>query len=366
MKKYIVKYKWPLVIFFICLVIVLGRNLLSKQASLSVVPNTQTVQVQKVGKENKVPALELSGSIEAHNSSVISSKFGGKIKIIPVDNGTKVEPGQVLLFMEDVQQQNGVLAARSALEKAKANLVNVQKTFEQTEELLKAEVVSQNDYDKAKLALDVATADVGAATAAFSNAEEVLRDTRIVSSLNGFVADRRMKEGQVVAAGTPLMTVQDISSVYIVVKVNQEFISQVKPDQSAEIVVEAYSGQKFQGKVELINPVADSTTRTFEVKIAVQNPDSLLKPGMYAKATLALGAPLQVISVPQTAVSGKEGLYYVFLAVENTAKRQAVEIGETMGKNIEIKSGLEEGQQLITSNVNKLKDGDPIQITDQL
>jgi membrane fusion protein (multidrug efflux system) len=365
MKKYLRKLKWPLVILVIFILIVAGRRFLNRSTAATSVPNSQTVQVLTIGKEKKADVLELSGNIEANDSAVISSKFGGKVQQVPVENGMKVTNGQVLLLMEDGQQQSGVLAAQSSLEKAQANLANVQKTYNQTKSLLAAAVVSQSDFDKAQLALNVATADEKAAEAALANAQEVLRDTRIFSPLNGFVADCKIKTGQVVGAGTPLMTVQDLASIYVVVKINQEYISQLKPGLPAEISTDAYPGRKFEGKVAIINPVADSTTRSFEVKISVPNPDFLLKPGMYAQADLTLGTALDVISVPQTAVSGKEGLYYVFLLEENKAKRQTVEVGATMGKNIEIKSGLKVGQQLIVSNVNKLKDGDLIKIADQ-
>jgi len=230
--------------------------------------------------------------------------------------------------------------------------------------LFTAGAVSQSDVDKAKLALDSASADADSAAAAVSNAEDAYNDTRIHSTINGLIANKGIKEGQVVSAGTLLMTVQDVSSVYVVVKVNQEYISQITRGLAAEVTVDAYLGQKFQGKVDIINSAADSLTRTFEVKIMIANPDSLLKPGMFAQSKISLGLPADVVSIPQTAVSGKEGMYYVFMAEDNKAKRQLVEIGDIMDKNVEIKSGIKEGQKIIVTNINKLKDGDLIKITD--
>ncbi len=365
MKTMILKFKWLIVLVIVIVLLIAGKALLGKQDAAAEVPGTQTVLAEKISREAKDQVLELTGTIEAQDNIIVTSKFGGKVKEVIADNGSKVNHGQILIYMEDTQQQNAVIQAQSSLNKARANLANVQKTYGRMEALYEAGAVSGNDYDNAKLAYDVALADVDLAQSALSNAQEALRDTKITSKLDGFVADCDIKEGQVVDVGTPLMTVQELSSVYLTVNINQEDITKVKQGQKAAVSADAFANVNFNGEVVILNPVADSASRSFEVKIRINNPDFLLKPGMFAEAEIVIDSPKMVISVPQTAVSGKEGVYYVFIADGNTAERRSVELGETIGQNIEVKSGLEEGEKLIVTNVNKLKDGDSIRITEE-
>jgi len=364
MKLNLWRYKWPIVIVLI-LIIIIAARLININKEPDVTESEQAVLVQKISSEKKETVLELSGSIEAGSSIVVSTKYGGKVAEIPVNNGTKVNRGQNLLLFDDVQQANAVKAAKSALTKAQANFSNLQKSFEQMIELQAAGAVSRDDLDKTKLALDIARADTGAAEAALANASDAYNDARIISDLDGFVAGLQIREGQVVGAGTPLMTVQDVSSVYVVVKVSQESISKIKKDLPAEITLNTDSQEKFEGMVDQVNTVADSMTRSFEVKIIVSNSDFILKPGMFVRTKIRIGSPVDVVAVPQTAVIGKEGMYQVFTVEGNTAKRQIVETGDIIGEKVEIRSGVQVGQQIIVSNVNKLKDGDLISISQQ-
>lgn len=367
MKKYLLRFKWVIVVIIIIALIVMGKSFLDNQADADTetVSKAQMVQVEKIIKEEKNQTLELTGTIEAKDSIVVTSKFGGKIKEILIQNGIKANNGQILLLMDDTQQQNALIAAQNTLAKARANLNYVQKNFERMTTLYQAEAISRNDYDNSKLSYDVALADVNLAQASLSNAQEALQDTRVSNKLDGFVADCDIKEGQVVEVGTPLMTVQNLSSAYLVVNINQEDITKIKIGQKVNVSVDSLSETDFEGVVEIMNPVANSSSRSFEVKILVPNADFLLKPGMFAQAQIIFDSTKMAIMVPQAAVSGKDGVYYVYVVKGKMAERRLVELGDTVGQEIEVKFGIKEKEQLIISNVNKLKDGDAIQIAEE-
>ena len=367
MKKYLQKFKWVIVVIVIIVLIVMGKNFLESQADAETetVSRAQTVQVEKIVKKETKQLLELTGTIAAQNNIIITSKFGGKIKEILVDNGLKVNSGKTLLLIDDMKQQNSLIEAQSALNKARLSLNFSQQNLERMTKLYQAEAISKNDYDNTKLAYDIALADVNLAQAAFSNAQDALKDTRVSTQIDGFVAGCDLKEGQMVESGTPLMTVQDLSSAYVVVNINQEDITKIKLGQKVKVSVDSLSGIIFEGVVEIMNPVADSSSRSFEVKILVSNPDFLLKPGMFAEVQIDIDSSKMAITVPQAAVSGKDGVYYVYVVKGDMAERRTVELGDTFGQQIEVKSGLKEKEQLIISNVNKLKDGDSIQIAEK-
>lgn len=361
MKAYILKYKWAIVVIIIILVIFIANGLIRAQGDALVVPKEQAVLVEKIVKAEKAQILELTGTLEARDNIIITSKYGGKVSDVLVENGQTVHSGQGLISMEATQQQNALTQAQNALAKANANLNYIQKNYERMKNLYDAEAISRNDFESAEMAYQVAKADVNSAQAICSNAQDAVKDTEVSSRINGTVADCNIKSGQMVEAGTPLMTVQDLSSSYLIVNVNQDDISKIALGQKVKVSVDAFSDKTFNGRVEIMNPVANSASRSFEVKMLVENPDSLLKPGMFAKVEVEFDKPKMAIAVPQSAVSGKDGLYYVFVAKNDKAEKRTVVLGDTMGQEVEVKSGLTEKDKLIISNVNKLKDGDTIQ-----
>lgn len=363
MKATILKFKWAIVVIAIILVIFLINSIGSVQGDTVTVPKAQSVQIQKISSAEKAQILELTGTLEARDNIIITSKYGGKVSDVLVENGENVHMGQRLLLIEATQQQNALIQAQNAVAKANANLNYIRKNYERMKNLYDAEAISKNDFDNAELSYQVAKADVNSAQAICSNAQDAVNDTEVSSEIKGTVADCNLKSGQMVEAGTPLMTVQDLSSIYLVVNVNQDDINKIALGQKVNVFVDAFFDKTFNGTVEIMNPVANSANRSFEVKIIVENPDSLLKPGMFAKAQIEFAAPKMAITVPQSAVSGKDGLNYVFIADDNKAEKRNVVLGDTIGQEVEVKSGLVENQKLIISNVNKLKDGDAIRIS---
>ncbi|MPN43332.1 hypothetical protein SDC9_190891 [bioreactor metagenome] len=128
------------------------------------------------------------------------------------------------------------------------------------------------------------------------------------------------------------------------------------------ITVDSYPGQAFAGTIAVINPVAGSESRMFRVKIKVDNPNQLLKPGMFAQITLAAGEPVSVLAVPRTAVMDNKGLRYVYVVANGQAKKALVETGDLIGGLVEVKTGLHSGTAVVIDNLDKIKDGDALHI----
>jgi RND family efflux transporter MFP subunit len=169
-----------------------------------------------------------------------------------------------------------------------------------------------------------------------------------------------------VAPGTSILKVEDIDSVYADVNIEQGDLPAVKPGLAAEVTADAYGGRLFDGTIEQINPAGDTSTRVFATKIRVANGDHLLHPGMFVKVEITTGAPVDVIAVPQNAVVSSAGLYYVFLVDGDRVKRQQVQVGQVIGQNVEITSGLAVGQQVVLTDVSTLNDGEQVTISRQL
>ena len=359
------KNKWKLwlvpVAVILAVGIVKGGSLWGKDQKPQS-PVVTTVAVKEVTKVKSENALELTGSIEAFNEAIISAKVSGRVSQVAVENGDQAVPGQPLVLLESEDFIHALTSSQAALKKAETGLATARLNYQRFEELHKEGAVSQKEFEDVEAALKMAEADASSAAAAVATAEEALRNATITSSLGGLVANRDVTTGQVVVPGTVLMAVEDISSVYAVTHIEQKDLALMKKGLKAEIKVDSYADRNFDGVVEVINPVASKGARVFETKIKVDNKDHLLKPGMFARVKVKTGEAVDVLTVPQAALTTKQGMYFVFVPDGDKVKRLQVEIGRVIDQSVEIKSGLSEGQKVVTTNVNKLKDQDRIKI----
>jgi membrane fusion protein (multidrug efflux system) len=363
-----VKYRWKL--WLVPLVIILALGLwkgggwLKQGGDGSQQERVQTVTVREVGMVEKEEAVALTGSLEALHEGVISPKVTGRVSAVLVENGDAVAAGQPLILLEDIEYANALAIARANSKKAEAGLATARTNSDRFSELYSVSAISEKDHEDAQTGLMLAEAEAAAAAAVVSNAEESLRGATVVSPFDGVVANSSVTQGQLVAAGTALMAVEDISSVYVVVNVEQKHLGLVRTGLTAAVNVDSFAGRNFTGLVEIINPAANSVARVFETKIRVENGDGLLKPGMFAAAQIKTGEKGDVLVVPQNALISIQGMFFAFVAEGDRVQRRQVEIGQVIDQMVEIKSGLTAGQKIAVTNVNKLKDQDKIIISD--
>ncbi|HWR42030.1 efflux RND transporter periplasmic adaptor subunit [Sporomusa sp.] len=330
------------------------KQVMATQATSVTAASTQSV--------NKIPKLSLTGSVEGETSAVISAKISGRIEQIMVEDGQPVVAGQSLIRLESVELSNGVRTGNDAVLRAMANYDNVATDYKRYQALYAQSAISKQVLDGIETKLKVAEADLSSAQAALSTAQQQQAYAAVTAPVSGVVANRAAVIGQVVAAGVPLMSVENLDQVYAVVNVEQKDLGVVKQGMAAEITVDAYPDKVFTGKIEIINPAAVVANRMYRTKIKIDNSQALLKPGMFVKVSIITGNPVPVLAVPQAAIFQKQGIYHVYVLENGKAVRRQVEVGSVIGDFVEIKSGLAEKEQVITSNVNKLKDGDPVQV----
>lgn len=345
----------------IIIVLLLAKALIDmngKKAAATVRP--KAVSTQLVARVDKQPTLALTGTVEAVREAVVSAKVAGRVAGIPVKNGDTVRAGQILVQVDDSDYRNALAISQATLAKAEANLELVQGNYDRQKVLFDNGAISAMDFDSVKASLAAAKADASSAAAAVDNARTALQNASVSAPIDGVAADCNVKIGQFLAPGTPLLKVVDISSVRAVVNVEQDDLAAVKSGQAARVTAGAYSDRIFEGTVDLINPVAGSSTRVFETKIIAANSDRLLRPGMFVKVEIDTGEPVPVIAVPQNAVVSSAGLYYVFLIDGDRAKRQQVQVGQVIGQQVEIASGLAEGQRIVLTDVSTLNDQDQV------
>ncbi|WP_248286080.1 efflux RND transporter periplasmic adaptor subunit [Pelotomaculum sp. PtaB.Bin117] len=324
----------------------------------------QTVEAKEAAKVTKEETLSYTGTIEAVDEAVISAKIAGRVNQVSVENGDAVASGAVLVSLESQEYINAVTISRALLQKAEVNLSTVEVNYQRNKTLYESGAISKKDFEDIEISLKLAEAEVSSAAASLANAEESLRNCTVNSPIGGVVSDRNVSNGQVLSPGAQIMLIKNISDVHMIISVEQKDLASITRGMEAVVTLDSYPDRKFTGTVEIINPSANKSARVFETKIRINNKDNLLKPGMFAKAELKTGKTGEILAVPQNALTGKEGMFFVFTAEGDKANRRQVEIGQVVEQLVEIKSGLTEGQKVIITNVNKLKDQDSIKISD--
>lgn len=188
-----------------------------------------------------------------------------------------------------------------------------------------------------------------------------MSNTVIKAPISGVISDKNVDIGQMATQSTVFAKVNDISSVYATIQVPQEKINTVNIGQTATVTVDG-NDATYNGTVQSKELSADTTSRVFNCKIKIDNSDKSLLPGVYAKVNLVSDEKTNIIMVPISALAGSDGDYYVFTNDNGTAKQQKVTIGETNQNDVEIKSGVQDGEQIICSNISSLQDGSAVEV----
>jgi membrane fusion protein (multidrug efflux system) len=325
-------------------------------------PTAVNITSQEVQYKKIAPKLMLTGSIEGETSAIISAKTGGRVAQVFVEDGQRVTAGQPLVRLENIELSNGASVAKEGVRKAQANYDNNVTEYNRYKILYEQKAVAKQQLDSIETKLKIAETELSSAYATLGNANKQLDDAVVVAPVSGVVANKSVVIGQVVSGGLSLMTVENIGQVYAVVNIEQKDMGVVKPGMAAEITVDSYQGQMFSGVIDIINPAAAASNRMYRTKIKLDNSDNRLKPGMFVKAGIVMGAEINALVVPQNAVFQKQGLYYVYVIQGDKVARQQIEIGQIIGDMIEVKTGVQEKALIATSNINTLKDGDTVAV----
>ncbi|MFT8352642.1 efflux RND transporter periplasmic adaptor subunit [Clostridium saccharoperbutylacetonicum] len=368
----------------------------NKMASNAKTVNTVTTEIKTVVEVKTAKSAEKNNgdtykaTLEAYQQGVVTSKLSAKVISVAIENGKYVNAGDIIATLDNQDIQNSINSAQAqlqviqqqlnsaqvSLQKLQINLDDAQRTYNRQKTLFDGKAISQTDLEAAEKALNNAKADYNTGEASIETAkanleaqnvsiakyQSDLANTVIKAPISGVISDKALSVGQMVSAGGVLAKVNDISSVYATIQVPQEKISSIKTGQAATVKIEG-NDKAYDGTIQNIEALADTTTRVFNCKIKIDNSDKSLYPGVYAKAELLSSEKTQIITVPINALVGTEGNYSVFINDNGKAKKEKVKIGETDDNNVEINDGIKDGDQIICSNTGTLQDGDTIDVT---
>jgi membrane fusion protein (multidrug efflux system) len=297
------------------------------------------------------------GVLEARRGVDVTSSVAGQVQQIKFESGERVSQGQVLVQLDaDVERAN-LSSAQASLRLAKANLAR-------GESLRTSDNISKATLEQRQSEYEVAAAEVAALAAQ-------IEKKVIGAPFDGVLGIRKINVGQYLDAGNPIVNIQDLSKMLVNFSVSQKELSDLKVGQAIRMSTDAYPVRTFDGTISAIEPLINDETGMVEVQGTFDNPDGLLRPGMFAKLAILLPARMQVVVVPQTAISYSLYGDFVYIAKEGKAEtgeaittvdRRIVKSGERRNGLVIVEEGLKAGEMVVTSGQLKLDSGTRVAI----
>jgi membrane fusion protein, multidrug efflux system len=339
------------------------------------------VTVAAVTAQDEPVTIEATGSFDADESSDVAPDAAGRVVATPVDVGQFVKQGSILVRLQGIDAGLRLDEARAAVSRAEASLklAESQNTLAQTtaqrySSLQATGDVSSTVADQAKTGAETAVQNVNTARATLAQAraqlalaEKAVADVAIVAPFSGYISQRRVSLGEYVQPSTPVVTLLKTDPVRLRLTIPGVQAGQIRVGQKVTATVDAFPEQTFSGQITAVNPAIAAESRSFIVEARVPNPKSLLKPGMFAVATVDQGRTTKTMLVPRRAVieDANTNSYRVFIVdKDNKARLRVVQLAaREAGDNTRILSGLQASDRVATSNLAQLYDGAEVTIS---
>jgi RND family efflux transporter MFP subunit len=301
------------------------------------------VKVQTVHTQSVEQDQIYTGTISPYSRNMISIyKTTMRVEKIMVEVGDYVQAGQLLAQME----QANYLQTKLQIENLKVEYNRIQALFQ-------TGGVSKQTLDQLKVQLDVAQES-------FDNLE---KNTFLKSPISGIITQRNFDNGDL-TGGQPILQVQQLNPLKITINIQENYYSQVKSGMTASVRLESYPDEVFEGRVRLVHPTIDAASHTFATEIVVNNGNTRIRPGMFARVSFNFGTADHIV-VPDLAVirqSGVNDRYVYVLNSNNTVTYTKVELGRRMGNMYEIFSGLNDGDRVVVAGASRLVDGTTVRV----
>ena len=333
-----------------------------KMASTPMVMPATTVSSATVKEEDWAPVLSAVGSISAVQGAVVSSELGGVVSQIAFENGGTAKKGDLLLQLDASAEEALLRSAEAEAELARQDL-------DRTRGLASQKVLS-------KAELDAAESKFNRANAVVDQMRSNIRKKTIIAPFDGQLGIRQVNVGQMINSGQQVVPLTSLDPVFADFALPQQHLGKLTPGLDVKVTTDALPGRVFDGKLTAINSMVDANTRNITLQATLENPDHVLRPGMFAKAEVTLPEKHKALVIPGSAVSYAPFGDSVFVIEkkkdEKTGKesqairQQFVRVGESRGDLVSITEGLKAGEIVVSTGVFKLRNGMAVTINNDL
>src|SRR5882762_9023517 len=260
-----------------------------KMSSSPMVMPATTVSSAPVKEENWPPVLSAVGSVSPVQGTIVSTELGGTVSEIGFQNGTVAKKGDLLVKLDASQEEALLRSAEAEVELSRADL-------ERTRGLATKKVVSNSD-------LDAAESKLRGLTAVVDQMRSNIRKKAIVAPFDGQLGIRQVNVGQMINSGQPVVPLQSLDPVFADFALPQQHFAKLSAGLEIRVTTDAVPGRVFNGKLTAVNSMVDAATRNVTVQATLENPDHVLRPGMFAKLEVELPEKHKTLVVPGSAIS---------------------------------------------------------------
>ncbi|KAA0577740.1 efflux RND transporter periplasmic adaptor subunit [Azospirillum sp. Sh1] len=296
-----------------------------------------------------LPAI---GTLQAARQVTVAPEVAGRVERIPFESGSRVKAGDPLVQLNDATEQADLLAQRAQARLAELNL-------ERYRDLRRSQATPQSNVDQYQAQLDEINANMKRTSA-------LIGQKLIKAPFDGDLGIRQVNVGDYVNPGATIVTLTDLSQLYINFTLPEQALPKLSVGQGVLINVDALPGRDFEAKITTIEPQVSADTRAVKVQATMDNRERQLRPGMFASVRVVLPPQPNTLTVPETAVDYTVYGDSVFVAAKKqgqdgkeqmVVERKAVKTGDRLANRVEIRSGLNPGDRVVVSGQLKLDNG---------
>jgi RND family efflux transporter MFP subunit len=369
--KYI---KWVGTIAVLAIIAVAGYFGWKSLFGSSIEVKLTSVVLRSPSESNAV--LTASGYVVAQRKASVASKGTGRLIYLGVVEGDKVKKEQIIARLEDNDIKAQLDQAKANLKVIEAELKDAERNYDRQKELLKSNATTQQEVDAAEFRYQRVLANIEVAKAVVNGAEVAMENTLIRAPFDGTVLTKNADVGEIVApfaasasSKAAVVLLADMSSLQVEADVSESNIERILINQNCEIVLDAYPDRRYPGFVAKIVPTADRSKATVMVKVGFRNYDTRVLPEMSAKVLFLVetGKKIDVeekpvLVVPSSAIINRDSKTIVYVVIDDKATESIITIGRQFGIYTEIISGLNQGDRVIETISDKIKEGVKVKV----
>lgn len=327
------------------------------------------VDAVAVGKVPVARTIDALGTLEAREQVSISSEINGIIDSIGFKEGGVVkfegEKRPILIRLESRLLDLEVKNAEANLKVMEADLAQKKAVYDRKKMMFEEKAAPEAAYTDAKLAHDRALAAKAQAEAALDIARERLTKATIHAPIEGVLGERSVSPGDYIKSGDELVDIVAVDPIELSFSVPERFQSDLRTDLEVALECEAVPRKEddpIKGKVFYVAPEVDPVTRTIRMKAVVPNAELLLRPGLFARVKLVVGAAEDSLVVPEEAIVPRSEKFFAYVVVDGKAVSREVRLGQRLPGKVVVLEGVKEGEMVVTAGLQRISDGCPVNV----
>ena len=299
------------------------------------------VKVETAIRSDVIQSSEYTATVQSDIVNKISPAMPARIRKIHVEVGDRVRKGQTLVTLD-----------RTNLAQSQTQIANLERDLQRYQELYEVGGISKQQIEQLEVQLEVAK----------SSASNLAENTTLTSPINGVVTERNYDSGDM-PAGMHILQIENFNPVKLIINVSENLYTSISKGMEVDVMLDVYPDDEFSGKVSLIHPTINQASHTFPIEVQIQNSDSRIRPGMFARVNINFGSKENIL-VPDASVLKQVGSNdrHVFVIKDGKADKRVITIGQHLGSFYEVVSGVEAGDEIVVAGASRLADNQEVEV----